>query len=487
MLGLSENRFSGLHFSGPKRTRSACIVGSVTDVESEMAWGFRKKTTLDMVSQLEAFSKADESSRSELVYTKLRKLLGHAATSSWWSNHLKPYLEDIRTSENLRQLLGSLPVLERADLQTYSQWMHTWVSGSDPSNYFSATSSGSTGKPVTVSKFAPSQTIEYFATELLDWKWQGLPLDKDFLVFTNREEQTPNPASIGEPLVYLGASGQVFYRTLNKQPLSDVIKLLETEPIFAMLTSATNIRQLVVEIAKLQAKPRALQFVLSFADRVDLGLRELTKEVLGAKILDRYSTEELGPLAIQCPYHEHLHVLQLNNYVEILDHNNRPCEPGQVGKVVVTALGSFAQPLIRYDIGDSASFSNDCDSEITLPVLRPEIVRMRESYIDSRGGIKNIMPDKAIFAKMASVRDFQLLIFQDSMILLLVGEVNLTEDLESTIKNDLAEITGMEKEAHVVIVPPVDWILRHKRRAVVIVDEPTPDYSNIENLRKYFG
>lgn len=446
-----------------------------------------KTRTLEMIADFEAFAKIEEKDRSQQVFSRLQLLVNHAVQSSWWSDRLGPYQNDIRTSKTLPQLLGSLPVLERADLQNYSQWMQTWVPGSDVTQYFQASSSGSTGKPVTVTKFAPSQTLEYQAVELLDWKWQKLDLDKDFLVFTNREVPEPNPAQIAAPLVYIGASGRVFYRTLTAQPLQEVVEFLATEDIYAMLTTPTNLRQLVAEVAKSKVIPRALKFVLSFADRVDPGLRTLTADILGSKILDRFSTEELGPLAIQCPYHEHLHALQLHNYLEILDHNNRPCGPEQVGRVVVTALGSFAQPLIRYDIGDTASFGQPCDSEIRLPVLSPEIVRMRESYIDSRGAIINILPDKAEFTKMPSLRDFQIIIFQNRIVLLMVGEIELTDSLERAIAADLVKVTGMDKDTLVLIVPPVNWMMRHKRRAVVIVDEPAPEPSELDSFRKYAG
>ena len=82
--------------------------------------------------------------------------------------------------------------------------------------------------------------------------------------------------------------------------------------------------------------------------------RAAGRDVWGLKLVDMYSSQEVGYLALQCPDHEHYHVQAENVLVEVLDDDLRPCTPGQVGRIVVTALHNFAVPLLRYDIGDYA-------------------------------------------------------------------------------------------------------------------------------------
>ena len=459
----------------------------VTEENQTAGFEARKKQTLDLVARFQEFSRLEATAQQTKVLQRLRTLLGIALTNPWWRDRLGPYLEDAKTASNLAQLLGSLPVLQRADIQEFGGWMKTWVKGAQAGDYETSSSSGSTGKPVSVLKFVPTQKFEYDAIELVDFLWQEVDLTKSFLVYTVREEPKQNPAVPGEPLSFIGASGKLFTRTLHKTPIADVLELLRNEQIDSMLTSAGTLRDFLVSVRELDTSGLVLKNVLTFADRVDLGLRELAREVLGVRILDRYSTAEVGPLAIQCPYHEHLHALQLNNYIEILDSNYRPCAVGRVGKVVVSSLGSYGMPLIRYEIGDTASWDEPCDSEITLPVLKPEIVRIRESYVDSKGVLHNILPDKADFIQLPKLRDYQLLIFEDAQVLLLVGDIEITEILKQSIERDLAKITERKQPVRILVVAKSEWLERNKRKSVVILHEPAPEGHEIDVYRKYIS
>jgi phenylacetate-CoA ligase len=92
---------------------------------------------------------------------------------------------------------------------------------------------------------------------------------------------------------------------------------------------------------------------------------------------DIYSCEEVGIMALQCPRHEHHHVQSESVLVEILDDQGNPAGPGQIGRVVVTSLHSFAMPLIRYAIGDHAEVGEACPCGRGLPVLRRILGRDR--------------------------------------------------------------------------------------------------------------
>ena len=84
--------------------------------------------------------------------------------------------------------------------------------------------------------------------------------------------------------------------------------------------------------------------------------REIVRKGLGAKFIDRYSAEETGIIARQCPKHDHLHILSPIALVEIVDENDDPCSVGQPGRVLVTGMQSYGMPLIRYELGDIAEW-----------------------------------------------------------------------------------------------------------------------------------
>ncbi|RLM48768.1 phenylacetate--CoA ligase family protein, partial [Halobellus sp. Atlit-31R] len=88
--------------------------------------------------------------------------------------------------------------------------------------------------------------------------------------------------------------------------------------------------------------------MLCTGETVTGAMRRDCKAVFGARVIDRYTCEEAGWLALQCPKHEHLHVFTSNTLIEIVDAQGIACPVGMPGRVLVTALHSHAMPLIRY-------------------------------------------------------------------------------------------------------------------------------------------
>jgi phenylacetate-CoA ligase len=94
-------------------------------------------------------------------------------------------------------------------------------------------------------------------------------------------------------------------------------------------------------------------------------------------MVDMYSSQETGYLALQCPDHPHYHVQSESVLLEVVDDQGRPCAPGEVGRVLVTCLNNFATPLIRYEIGDYAEVGEPCPCGRGLPVLKRIMGRYR--------------------------------------------------------------------------------------------------------------
>ena len=109
--------------------------------------------------------------------------------------------------------------------------------------------------------------------------------------------------------------------------------------------------------------------------------RELCREVLGVSIIDTYSAQEVGYIALQCPQHEHYHVVSERLLVEVIGTDGKPCRAGEQGRVVITDLHNFATPLLRYDIGDYAEVGEPCPCGRGLPVLRRVLGRARNLLV----------------------------------------------------------------------------------------------------------
>ena len=99
-------------------------------------------------------------------------------------------------------------------------------------------------------------------------------------------------------------------------------------------------------------KPAAL---MSVSMMLLPGMRARLEAAFGCPVLDIYSLNEVGPVAV---YDEQAggHVLlQHRLYVEILDTAGQPVPEGARGEITVTGGFNFCLPLLRYRTGDYAS------------------------------------------------------------------------------------------------------------------------------------
>jgi len=68
-------------------------------------------------------------------------------------------------------------------------------------------------------------------------------------------------------------------------------------------------------------------------------------------IYNRYGSREVGDIGCSCGGRKFIHISMLTHYVEVVDNNNKSII-GKPGRIIVTSLTNYAQPLIRYEIGD---------------------------------------------------------------------------------------------------------------------------------------
>jgi phenylacetate-coenzyme A ligase PaaK-like adenylate-forming protein len=149
--------------------------------------------------------------------------------------------------------------------------------------------------------------------------------------------------------------------------------------------------------------PSVLQELASHPDAgriADLGLRgivaiseiagddiaTLARKTFGCNTAQIYGCAEAGAIALQSPQDGALAVCEENVMVELLDDDDRPVEPGQTGRVILTSLHNYATPFIRYEIGDYATLAEDaCPTGGTLTRLARVEGRRRNALMSARG------------------------------------------------------------------------------------------------------
>jgi phenylacetate-CoA ligase len=250
-------------------------------------------------------------------------------------------------------------------------------------------SSRSTGEPVRIRVSGVVSTF-WQAMTLRDHGWHRRDLSGRlgairYLGTAVPDAQGSRGAGWGPSTAGLAPDAPLSVLSLATTTEQQVEWLLREDPAY-LLVYPTVLGAMLRLLLRGKERPRALRQVRTVSEALSPDTRQLCAEVLGVPLVDSYSAQEVGYLALQCPDHPHYHVQSERLLVEILDEQGLPCRPGQVGRVVVTDLHNFATPLVRYELGDYAEVGAPCPCGRGLPVLARITGRRRGmlTYPDGR-------------------------------------------------------------------------------------------------------
>jgi len=102
-----------------------------------------------------------------------------------------------------------------------------------------------------------------------------------------------------------------------------------------------------------RVRPKA---VYTFSETLLDYQRALIEEIFGCRVFNWYGNTEICANIVECECGE-LHMKLEHSYVEVLNDENKPCSPGETGRLVCTGFGNPAFPLVRYEIGDVVTLS----------------------------------------------------------------------------------------------------------------------------------
>lgn len=112
----------------------------------------------------------------------------------------------------------------------------------------------------------------------------------------------------------------------------------------------------------------------------------------GARVYDHHGMTEVGPVSYECPENRGtLRILSDNYFAEVLDTQTRqPVKPGEPGELVLTTLGRYGSPLIRYRTGDLVQENTSAAGDNPELALQGGILGRTDDMCSIRG--VNIYP-----------------------------------------------------------------------------------------------
>jgi phenylacetate-CoA ligase len=309
----------------------------------------------------------------EFQRDQLAQLLRHAkATVPFYKTRLDPLFSkngDIDWSR-----WHEIPIVTRADLrERRAQLMaRDLPPGHGPTKDFST--SGSSGVPITITataiagvtqrathaRFRKLHSLDHetcraifdFPSEFRDWEQ----------VIRNRKR---------EPIAGLrhGLQGSIL-KVSTEATDADKLSALRRGKAAILSSLPNDIEIIARKNLRLRQTDRVkLKNILCFGQGPTDAQRDLFWRSFGARTVEVYSSKEAGFMAFQCAAGNHFHLNSELVFLEVLNSRGLACAPGETGRVVVTPLYSTAQPLIRYEQGDTATPGLKCSCGINLPVL----------------------------------------------------------------------------------------------------------------------
>lgn len=267
-----------------------------------------------------------------------------------------------------------LPLLARRDLQSSFDALKSERVPPSSGRVVEGHTSGSAGAPV---RFLWTQLTGVFwqALTLRDHVWHRRDVGAKLAAIRSKVQEGEH-AGWGSAVDLVASTGNsVLFDVRNDLDLQ--LRWLQQQDAAYFLTFASNMRALAQRSRELGIRLPGLREVRTIAEALAPDARALCREAWGVPLVDVYSTQEVGYIALQCPQHEHYHVQSESLLVELLDDEGRACGPGETGRVVVTSLHNYAMPLVRYDVGDYAQAGSACPCGRGLPVITRIAGRVR--------------------------------------------------------------------------------------------------------------
>jgi phenylacetate-CoA ligase len=209
---------------------------------------------------------------------------------------------------------------------------------------------------------------------------------------------------------------------------------------------------ILVDIARFAREHNALQWkartLVSTAETLQCGQRELLESQLAQEVFDSYGSREFMNIASECSMHDGYHIASDNVFVEVVDKNGKPVEAGTEGRIVVTDFHNATTPFVRYDLGDMgvmAPTDRHCRCGRPFPLLQ-SVEGRAQDVIHTRHGWVTAISLLDVLEHFDWVEGYQCLQpSREQLVIKLLTRVELSEERLRPLRAYLhTQITGLD-------------------------------------------
>lgn len=179
---------------------------------------------------------------------------------------------------------------------------------------------------------------------------------------------------------------------LPEESIQQILKTLasgKSKKAILGYASALEVISSYIELHDLDTSDFHIGSIVAMSEAIDDRTKAKLREQFGVAVVSRYSNVENGILAQQClEDNVEFHLNVASYFFELLElDSDRPAKAGEPGRIVVTDLFNFGTPMIRYDTGDMAMFSDQPRCGFKTPVFTQVEGRRMDAVFDTSNKI----------------------------------------------------------------------------------------------------
>jgi len=395
----------------------------------------------------------------EIQNRKLKRLINHAYENVPYYHKLfdsvNVKVEDIKTVEDLYKI----PITNKLTLQSLPITEIT-AKNVSLSKCVRKRTSGSHGIPLTIYYHKKDKNF-------LDMVWARARLE-------NGQRLIDKRVSIRNPH-YFPTKKRWYehfsiWRRVNISCFDDVenqLKILEKVNPEVITSYPSSLKLLAMALEEQKNRKINSRLIFTSTELLNADARRFIQSKFEAPIFDFYGANELGLIAWECNKRSGYHI-NIDSVVVEFIWNGKKIKSGERGKLICTALHSYAMPFIRYEIGDVGIKSDEkCACERGLPLMR--IIEGRIDDFIVLPDEKMVSPYSLIYImkNIPGISRYQIIQEEkDKILVLIIKGKEFTQHTITSIRRNLEKALGKDVKIDIKIVDNIPCDKSGKFRVV---------------------
>ncbi len=335
----------------------------------------------------------------EILYEKMMNNSGIELANSYFSELLEyakvhiPYYKKLLSNYSYNgSNFSELPILTKPIIRENFESLKSDELANR--RYYFTASGGSTGKPLQV--IQDVEYAEWSKTTKLFFYRQFLDIEpvvtSELILWgsaTDIEKATKKKdLTTRQKLLNIIQPQKTFLNSfkMTKEDLHKYVDVINQKKPKSIKSYAGSLYQLAKFVKENNLSIHSPKKIHTSVETLRQFMRDLIEEVFNCKVYDFYGSREVGAIAGECAKGK-MHIFNFNNYLEVVDKNNQPVQPGEEGRILITTLHNYSMPLIRYEIGDKAILGTPCNCGSKLPTLEKITGRIQDHFITREGAL----------------------------------------------------------------------------------------------------